>query len=337
MIRWLLVAVLSSGLLASFVASATTFKIATISIDGSGWMKAMRAAAADVDEATQGRVKFKFYPGGVMGDDTTVLRRIRLGQLHGAALTAGSLTSAYTDVQLYNLPMVFRDLDEVDYVRERLDSHLRRGLSANGYEALGFAAVGFAYPMSSVQATSIADVRGLKVWVPAGDPGTQRTAEAFGIAPIPLTNGDVFAGLQTGLINAVTAPPILAVALQWHTQLDYVLDLPLLYVFGTMVLSNSSFSKLSAADQETVRRLVGAALAGIDAQSRADHESALAALQQQGLVLTHPGADEFSEWQSSADAGTARMLETGVVTQTGYDTLNTYLLEYRNGTEVSAQ
>jgi TRAP-type C4-dicarboxylate transport system substrate-binding protein len=337
MIRWLLVAVLSSGLMASFVASATTFKIATISIDGSGWMKAMRAAAADVEVATQGRVKFKFYPGGVMGDDTTVLRRMRLGQLHGAALTAGSLTSAYTDVQLYNLPMVFRDLDEVDYVRERLDPQLMRGLSANGYEALGFAEVGFAYPMSSVQATSVADVRGLKVWVPAGDPGTQRTAEAFGIAPIPLTMADVLAGLQTGLINAVTIPPIGAVALQWHTQLDYVLDLPLLYVFGTMGLSNSSFSKLSAADQETVRRLVGAALAGIDAQSRADHESALAALQQQGLVLMHPGADEFSEWQSSADAGTARMLETGVVTQTGYDTLNTYLLEYRNGAEVSVQ
>jgi TRAP-type C4-dicarboxylate transport system substrate-binding protein len=337
MIRWLLVAVLSSGLLASFVASATTFKIATLAIDGSGWMKAMRAAAADVEEATQGRVKFKFYPGAVMGDDTTVLRRMRLGQLHGAALAAGSLTSAYTDVQLYNLPMVFRDLDEVDYVRERLDRRLMRGLSANGYEALGFAELGFAYAMSSVEATSVADVRGLKVWVPVGDPGTQRTAEAFGIAPIPLTMADVLAGLQTGLINAVTIPPIGAVALQWHTQLDYVLDLPLLYVFGTMVLSNSSFSKLSAADQETVRRLVGAALAGIDAQSRADHESALAALQQQGLVLMHPGADEFSEWQSYADAATARMLETGVVTQTGYDALNTYLLEYRNGTEVSAQ
>jgi TRAP-type C4-dicarboxylate transport system substrate-binding protein len=148
---------------------------------------------------------------------------------------------------------------------------------------------------------------------------------------------DVLAGLQTGLINAIVFPPIGAVALQLHTQLDYVLDLPFLYVFGTMVLSNSSFSKLSAADQETVRRLVGAALAGIDAQSRADHESALAALQQQGLVLTRPGAGEYSEWQSSADAATARMLETGVVTQTGYDMLNTYLLEYRNGAEVSAQ
>jgi TRAP-type C4-dicarboxylate transport system substrate-binding protein len=300
-------------------------------------MKAMRSAASEVAEATQGRVKFKFYPGGVMGDDKVVLRRMRLGQLQGAALTAGSLTSAYTDVQLYNLPMVFRDLEEVDYVRERLDHRLMAGLAANGYEALGFAEVGFAYAMSSVQATSVAEARRLKVWVPDGDPGTQRTAEAFGIAPIPLTIADVLAGLQTGLINAVTIPPIGAVALQWHTQLDYVLDVPLLYVFGTMVLSGSSFAKLTETDQDTVRRLVGTALAGIDAQSRADHESALAALQQQGLMLMRPGANELSEWQSAADAASARMLEKGVVTQLGYDELNTYLLEYRNGAETSAQ
>jgi TRAP-type C4-dicarboxylate transport system substrate-binding protein len=337
MMRWFLIGALLSGLLMSFVAGAATFKIATLSPDGSAWMKAMRSAASEVAEATQGRVKFKFYPGGVMGDDKVVLRRMRLGQLQGAALTAGSLTSAYTDVQLYNLPMVFRDLEEVDYVRERLDHRLMAGLAANGYEALGFAEVGFAYAMSSVQATSVAEARRLKVWVPDGDPGTQRTAEAFGIAPIPLTIADVLAGLQTGLINAVTIPPIGAVALQWHTQLDYVLDVPLLYVFGTMVLSGSSFAKLTETDQDTVRRLVGTALAGIDAQSRADHESALAALQQQGLMLMRPGANELSEWQSAADAASARMLEKGVVTQLGYDELNTYLLEYRNGAETSAQ
>ncbi|TDJ24893.1 MAG: C4-dicarboxylate ABC transporter, partial [Gammaproteobacteria bacterium] len=161
--------------------------------------------------------------------------------------------------------------------------------------------------------------------------------EAFGIAPIPLTIADVLAGLQTGLINAVTIPPIGAVALQWHTQLDYVLDVPLLYVFGTMVITNSSFSKLAEVDQETVRRLVGAALARIDAQSRADHESALAALQQQGLKLVRPGVDELSEWQSSADAATARMLEKGVVTQLGYDELRRYLREYRSGAEMPAE
>lgn len=313
------------------LAGATTLKIATLSPDGSAWMRIMRGAAADVAERTEGRVKFKFYPGGVMGDDNSVLRRMRLGQLDGAGLTAGSLTSAYTDVQLYNLPMVFRNLDEVDYVRKHLDKRILEGLSSNGFTAFGFAEVGFAYAMTRVPATSVEEARRLKVWVPAGDPGTQRTAEAFGIAPVALTMPDVLAGLQTGLINAVAIPPVGAIALQWHTQLSYVLDLPLLYIFGTMVIDTKSFHRLSEEDQTVVREAMGEALTQIDAQSRADHRAALAALESQGLELLHPDQAEYDEWHAYADAASTRMLEKGVVTQSGYQALETYLAEYRNG------
>jgi TRAP-type C4-dicarboxylate transport system substrate-binding protein len=330
--RWITLALVMTWVVVPVEGVAATLKIATLSPDGSAFMRAMRAAGKEVEAVTKGRVKFKFYPGGVMGDDKAVLRRMRLGQLQGAALTAGSLTSAYTDVQLYNLPMVFRDLDEVDYVRERIDPQLKAGLAANGFEVLGFTELGFAYAMTNVEARSVDDARHLKVWVPDGDPGTQRTAEAFGIAPIPLTTPDVLAGLQTGLINAVATPPIGAIALQWHTQLDYLLDVPLLYVFGTVVLTNKSFSRLSEADQMTVHTVLGDALAAIDAQSRADHEAAFAALQNQGLTLLEPDSEQHSEWQAYADAASLRMLEKGVVTQSGFDALTGHLAEYRNGT-----
>ena len=52
-------------------AAATTFKIATLSPDGSIWMKLLREGAAEISERTGDRVSFKFYPGGVMGDDKT--------------------------------------------------------------------------------------------------------------------------------------------------------------------------------------------------------------------------------------------------------------------------
>lgn len=330
-LRGLAVGALVAALVVPGVAAAATLKIATLSPDGSAWMRTMRAAAKEVTKQTEGRVKLKFYPGGVMGDDNSVLRRMRLGQLDGAGLTAGSLTNVYTDVQLYNLPMVFRDLDEVDYVREHLDARILKGLSSKGLTAMGFAEVGFAYAMTQVGVTSVDEVRRLKVWVPAGDPGTQRTAEAFGIAPIALTMPDVLAGLQTGLINAVAIPPVGAIALQWHTQLDYVLDLPLLYVFGTMVIDNKSFNKLSEQDRAVVRELVGGALSEIDVQSRANHQAALAALQRQGLELLRPGPEQRHEWQAYADAASMRMLDKGVVTRPGYEALTACLAEYRNG------
>ncbi|MEM9623699.1 MAG: TRAP transporter substrate-binding protein DctP, partial [Pseudomonadota bacterium] len=158
------------GLLVAFLlapaAHAVTFKIATLSPEGSGWMKVLRDSTRAIEAETDGEVKFKIYPGGVMGDDKAVLRKIRVGQLHGAVLTAGGLVQTYPDIVLYNLPLMFRNNDEVDHVRAALDEQLMTGLHKKKFVGFGFAEVGFAYPMTQEAATSVAQMRELKVWTP---------------------------------------------------------------------------------------------------------------------------------------------------------------------------
>ena len=152
----LVLAVAGAALWPTFAAGAT-LKIAALSPEGSVWMNLLRAGGESVAAATEGRVAFKFYPGGVMGDDKAVLRKMRVGQLHGAVMTAGALVQVYPDIALYNLPMLFRSGDEADYVRERLDARLMAGLEERGFVAFGFAEVGFAYAMSQNPVTSVAD------------------------------------------------------------------------------------------------------------------------------------------------------------------------------------
>ena len=160
-------------LLAAFAvpAEAETLKIATISPANSSWMRLMREGADEIAERTEGRVEFKFYPGGVMGDDAAVIRKIRFRQLQGAALTVGALTQFYTDIQLYNLPMMFRDYDEVDAVRAELDPVLEAGLAEEGWVVFGLGEAGFAYAMSKRPGSTIEDARTQKVWIPADDAG----------------------------------------------------------------------------------------------------------------------------------------------------------------------
>ena len=111
-------------------------------------MDIMRAGADEVAEKTNKRVQIKFYPGGVMGDDMAVMRKIRIRQLQGGAVTIGAVSSYYSDSQVYSLPMLFRNLDEVSYVRSKLDSHILQGLEQNGFVSFGIAEGGFAYIMS---------------------------------------------------------------------------------------------------------------------------------------------------------------------------------------------
>ena len=308
---------------------AATFKIATVSPDGSVWMKLLRAASKEIEAKTDGRVRLKLYPGGVMGDDRAMMRKMRVGQLQGAVVTTGVFNRIFPDLHLYNLPMQFRSLAEVDHVRPRFDAELMRGLEDAGFISVGFAEVGMAYAMATREARSLADARRLRVWTPHGDELAARALADFGITPVPLTISDVLAGLQTGLIDTVAAPLVGAVALQWHGPLKYVLDLPFMYIFAPMVLVKRPFERLESEDQALVRRVLGAAVGDADARNRRDHDAVRNVLEAQGLTFLRPSPAEVREWQARADEVTRQWVAGGVVTSARYERFTALLGEFR--------
>lgn len=312
-------------------AQAVTFKIATLSPEGSSWMKLLRHHAKAIGDQTGGDVKFKFYPGGVMGDDKAVMRKMRVGQLHGAVITSGGLAQHYGDIAVYNMPMMFRDETEIDHVRKTMDDVLMAGLRQKKFVGFGFAEVGFAYPMSQVAASAILEVRKRKVWVPDNDPASLRAFEAFKIAPIPLPIADVLAGLQTGLIDSIASPPIGAIALQWYTQIEHVIDLPLMYVYGLFAIGERPFNRLSPEHQKIVERELRAAVAAADGSARRDHESAKTALTNQGINWITPSAAELQDWNSLASAARQRVVDAGLVTADVYNEIELLLTDFRAG------
>jgi TRAP-type C4-dicarboxylate transport system substrate-binding protein len=334
--KWIKTAVVSTAAIA-FVASAQAaeFKIATLSPDGSGWMKEMRQAAKEIKTQTDGRVKFKFYPGGVMGSDEAVMRKIRIGQLQGGAMTGGSFAAVAPDSQAYNLPLKFRSFDEVDYVRAQMDDKVAADIKAGGFTTFGLAEGGLAYTMSKQTIDSVEALRAGKVWIPNDDKGAQRATDAFGVSPIPLQLADVLAGLQTGLVDTVATSPIGAIALQWHTQVKTMTDVPMLYFYAVMAIENRSFNRLNAADQAIVTEVMTAAFKRIDGQNRKDNIAAYDALQQQGVKVIALTGEERSRWYQLADDAEQRIVKQGVMSQQVADEVDRHLEQYRSS--VAAQ
>ena len=299
-------------LLQAAASDAATLKIATISPDGLSWMKKFRASTKQIEELTEGRVKFKIYPGGVQGDDATVLRKMRIGQLHGGVLAAGSLTHFYPDLQIYNLPLQFRSNAEVDYIRQEMDQMIADGLEASSVLTFAFIETGFAYLMSKDPVTSVADLKDLKAWIPDGDPIAAELVKSFGVSPIPLNITDVLAGLQTGLINAVMAPPAVALALQWHNHVSYMTDLPLVYIYSTMVMQEKAFGRVSEGDQAIIRSVLSQVFAEIERDTRVDNERALQAISTVGVQSLPVSDDELAEWQSMADLSVENLIKSEI-------------------------
>ena len=276
-------------------------KMATLVPDGSTWMRELRIAAKEIQAGTQGRVQVKFYPGGVMGSDTVVLRKMHLGQLQGGVLASSDLAAVYPDAAVYSLPFLFSDWAQADRARAQVDPLLARGFEAKGLKMLAASNVGFAYLLSSKPLRSRADITSAKLWIPQNDEIAERTFKLGGVSPILLPLGDVFTSLQTGLVDSVANTPGGTVALQWHGKMRSMVDLPLSFVVGYVVVDLKPWQKLSPPDQAILAASFRHAAQRVDANVRRDDAAALAAMKKQGLVVTSLDPAETARWRKIGD------------------------------------
>jgi TRAP-type C4-dicarboxylate transport system substrate-binding protein len=310
---------------------ARTLKVATVVPEGSAWMQEMRAAAKEIEEKTEGGVRFKFYPGGIMGSDKTVMRKIRAGQLHGGAFTAGALAQFYPDIEIYGMPLLIHTYAEADYVRSKMDPTLIAGLEKAGFTTLALSDGGFAYLMSQTPMRQVSDLKGAKVWIQEGDVMSLTAFQIAGVSPVQLALADVYTALQTGLIDTLAAPAMGAIALQWHTRVKYLTDVPLTYLNGAFVIDRKVFRKLPPAHQRIVRDVVRAAAQRLDADSRKGEESARKALQDQGIeFVTATTAEEVERWHDISRKALVVLREKKIYSDALIDELLRHLAEFRS-------
>lgn len=295
------------------VQAQQTLKIATLAPDGSSWMKELRIAAKEIETTSQGRILVKFYPGGVMGPDAVVLRKIRLGQLQGGVLTSSELAAVYPDSIIYSMPFMFDNWAEVDKARVLIDPQLAKGFEAKGYKMLGVSSIGFAYVMGTKPIRTRAEMNAVKLWIPQNDVIAERVFKQGGITPIPLPLGDVFTSLQTGLVNTVANTPSGAVVLQWHGKVRGMVDLPMSFVVGFMVLDIKAYQKLSPVDQAIVSKVFASSAKKMDANIKRDDDAALAAMKKQGLVVTKFDAVENARWRAIGAQVTTQLEKEKIV------------------------
>ncbi|MDF1630692.1 MAG: TRAP transporter substrate-binding protein DctP [Alcanivoracaceae bacterium] len=312
------------------LASAMTLRISTLYPEGTSVVSALRAASDEIEKQTEGRVSLRIFPGGVMGDDRAVQRKISIGQLHGALAQGGAFSRFYRDSQILNLPIAFRSYDEVDYVRKTLDPVIRKGFRDNGWVVFGPVDGGFAYVMSQNKVDSVDALRQQKLWLPANDSGSEKAARVFGVSPIMLSVGTVLTSLQTGAIDAFAAPPVAALTLQWHSRVKHMSEVPLLYTYGMLGISNKYFSSLTPADQKVVEQILGDAFAKMDQDSREENLQAYEAIQE-SLNMVAPNDEQLAEWRSYADKATTQLVKDGEISKAILDQLNGLLTEFRSG------
>ena len=328
----IIVSILIMAPLSASAKAGHLLKFATLAPPGSAWMNLLEEWGDNVRTASDGRLQFKFYPGGVQGDEPEVLKKMRFNQLQGGAFTGYGIGRMYSPARVMELPFLFRTVDEIDHVRAHFMPEFSQGFRDNGYELLGWMEVGFVHMFSKKPIHSLDDMRSRRVWLWQGDPIGQAFFKASGISPIPLSIVDVYTSLSTGLIDTVYAPPLGAIALQWFTKTKYVSSISLTNGMGGLIVSRRFFDRLPENLQTILRESGNQTGEKLVAATRIDNQRALDELRQRGMTFIEPG-EGMSETDliQIRDRAAAQLVESDYLPSAVFEKTRSLLEQYRSG------
>lgn len=288
-------------------AGKTVIKLATLAPEGSSWMNVFNELKEEVLQKTGDQVIIRIYPGGVLGDERDMLRKMHIGQIQSAALTSAGLSAIYPEFDVFQIPFMFQSYEEVDYIVAETKPFFTKGTEERGYVLIGWTEGGFVQLMGTVPADSIEKLKNVKVWTWQDSPMSKAIFDEAGVAAIPLSVPDVLVGLQTGLVDVVYAPPSGAISLQWFTRIKYIVDVPLIYLLGGLVIKKSVYDQLDPGQQAVLNEVTPRYMEKLKTLVRNDNREAIEVMRKQGIQTIKPSMEHISEFKRVSDSAMDRI------------------------------
>lgn len=313
-----------------------TLKFATLIPTGTTWTKTFDKWVSDLEVKSQGRLKFKMYSGGVMGDEPDVLRKIRKGQLHGGLFSGYGIGRIYSPARILELPFLFKNTDESDYVRKLLMPEIETGFRNNGFELLGWPEVGFIHFFSKNKIQSIDDIKNSRIWLWQGDPLGEALFAAADIKPVPLSIIDVYSQLSAkhGSIDTVYMSTFGAIALQWYSKVNYATHISVTNAIGAVVVSNSFYNKLPEDLRQLLKTSATTASDTIREQTRKENIKSKQLLIDNGIEFLWDWDEaNIDEFISIRDQAASHLIKTSYIPEAFFNKTRDHLNTYRQQIE----
>lgn len=310
-------------------AKTYTFKFATLIPPDTAWMKEIQAWADEVKEKSHGQIRFKIYPGGVMGDEPDVLRKIRSRQLQGAFFTGYGIGRIFSPARVLEIPFLFKNTDESDFVRSQIMDDIEAGFRKKGFELVGWPEVGFIHFFSKKPLSSLNDIKSHRIWLWQGDPLGEALSKAAGITPVPLSIMDVYTQLSAkhGSIDTVYNSPFGALAMQWYSKLKYASNIAMTNAIGALVIDQRFYKKLPPELQQLMKQSGKKYADKINQISRRDNQQSIELLKQSGIVFMWDWNEEEKQQMLDIRDKAARALSSSNYIPAAYFERTRKLLE----------
>ena len=297
------------------ISRKTVVKLATLAPEGTKWHGMLLNMGQEWNKVSKKSVSLKVYPGGVIGDERDMVRKMRIGQIHAAAITTEGLTEIVPEFSAYYVPLAFQNSKDVMAVTEALLPDLEVKLEEQGFKLLHIGELGWAYWFTTKPIKTPEDLKAMKIFTWAGDFKWERLWEKAGYNPVPLASVDILSGLQTGLINSFSTIPLYALSQQSFGIANHMLDLKWGVLMAGIVIDKRVWSRIAKkyhAELQDVTKTIQNNQKNLNVN--AEKES-INAMQNHGLKVHSLDKNDFELWRSEVRKMTPELRGNIIPTQ----------------------
>ena len=306
--------------------TAVRIKLGTLAPQGSTWHQQMVSMAQDFSKGSSGKVELKIYAGGTQGNEGEMIRKMSIGQLHAASITAIGLHEITPEPQAEDVPFMIDSYEEYDYVHERVRGRLEEAIAQRSYQVLQWGEVGFVYLFSTQPYRSPSDFGNGKVFTWNGDPGAEAAWKAAGFHPVVLSSTDLVPALTSGMINIIGQSPLYAYTTNLYSRAGNMLNLPWGFLTGATVVRKDAWEKIPKDVRQELLKIAEDYSKKTRDDVRKQNEDAIQQMKKRGLKVNAPL--DLPGWHQAADR--AKEVVRGKVVPAGiYDEVMRLRDEYR--------
>lgn len=308
--------------------SALNIKMGCMAPASSPWGIALHKLAARWARISDGQVRLKLYLGGIAGREEDMMRKMRIGQLHAAAVTALGLTSVAPELIALNLPFFIQNEKEYDYVLGMVRAEFEEKIATKGFTVLGWSFAGWVHLFSRKPVIYPRDLKNQRLAVPTNDTDIINGWRDMGFNAVILSAKDIMIGLQSGMVDAFYAPPMIAAAFQWFSVGQNMSLLKVLPIYGAVIIKTSIWKRVPAKYREELIEAVAESDRIFAAESGALEEKSMKVMKEHGLEVHQVPKDAEMEWRDLLAKATKSIIDKKF-SREFYERLKMYLKESR--------
>lgn len=285
---------------ASVPATAQTIKLGTLAPGGSPWHDILRDMADDWKRASGGRIRFQIYLNGVAGDESDMVRKMRIGLMHAAVMTGGGLSDIVPAIRALQLPMMLSTYGELDHVRRSLAPRLEALFEAKGFKVLNWGDAGWLKFFTRTPLIHPDELRPMRIFAWQGDSAYIEAWKSVGVQAVPMSATEIHTALQSRLITAITMPPIAALVNQWFAAAPHMLDMPWVPLVGATIITTRKWRTIPRAVRPKLMLAAERAGNRMQIEIREFDREAVKIMKRHGLIVHTAPPEVVVEWERRA-------------------------------------